>query len=253
MLKGKWLVENERNNWSSHRKQLKGRQKKQVGLRLIEEPWKERVQSLLWDSTDGEGMAVTQPGSSPNRILIFMLNFSNHVEFILLNDQSSKNSLLWLPRLRLEWMSNKQGAPGLDPPLAKDLDKLLLVIQPPTHSLPFILLSLEQASSFSRSFHQLWKLGSHTIGKHWRDWWGGVQLSSIVSRLAVFKPCQLSIFFAWFLPEARVSGKKERWWQKRALLENEKTKRERERLRIGRCTAELKPEGQLGKSGWSQN
>lgn len=163
-----------------------------------------------------------------------MINFSNHVEFILVNDQSSKNSLLWLPMLRFEWMSNQQGAPGLDPPLTKDSDKLLLAAQPPTHALPFILHSLEQVSSFSRSFHQLWKLGSHAIGKHWGDWWEGVQLSSILWSLASLKPCQLSIFFAWFLPQARMSNKKEEWWQKRALLENEKRERERERLRIGK-------------------
>lgn len=62
-------------------------------------------------------------------------------------------------------------------------------------------------SSFSRPVHRLQKLGSHAIGKHRGDEWGGVTLSSILWKLAVSQPCQLSIFFAWFLPEARASNK----------------------------------------------
>lgn len=149
MLKGKQLVENERNNWSSHWNNF--RKDKRAELRLIDESWNDDVQSSLWDGGDGKGMATIQLGSSLIQILIFMLNLSNYVEFTLVNDQSSKQSLLGLPVVRFEWMSNKQGALGRDPPLTKDSDKLLLAAQPPTHSLPFILHSLQQASSFSRS------------------------------------------------------------------------------------------------------
>lgn len=90
MLKGKQLEENERNNWSSHRNNLRKDERKGAELRLIDEPWKDDVQSLLWDSRDGKGVAIIQLGSSLIQILIFMLNFSNYVEFTLVNDQSSK-------------------------------------------------------------------------------------------------------------------------------------------------------------------